>query len=576
MPARRRSRGAALTRTAETGTEPRSDSSNPNLALAIVLSASFVQLVDVSIVNVAIPSIQSELSAPNSAIQLIVAGYALAFACILITAARLGDIYGRKRLFVTGMIGFTVASALCGAAPNAYVLVGARLLQGLMSGLMYPQVLSVIQVEFPPERRGKAFSVYGAVIGIATIIGPLLGGSLIAWNLFGLGWRTVFFVNVPIGLLAAPAAVRWLRESRAPDAPRLDIPGALLATLGLLLIIYPISVGQDRGWPWWTWALLAAAVPVFAVFVVYQRRKTRADDSPLVQMTLFRDRSFVVGILLVLVFFSGVAPFFFTTTLYLQVGFGFTPFEAGLTTFPFAVGSGVASALSDRLVRRFGKWVLSAGTLILVLGMLAAMVVVDLAGTRVSIAELAPVFLFAGVGLGLFIAPVTNLVLSHVRAEDTGSASGVLTTVQRVAAAAGLAVAGSMLFALVSANADLAAAAVSPQLRNRLGDTTLEQPVREEIVAGFTDCFTARASASDPSMSPPACEDLRQRVQGLDLGSAARQQLGATVERLSSRDALRRDYALSYRETLAYQVTVFSIAFLLVFALPGGTRHSDG
>ena len=542
----------------------------------MVLTATFMQLVDVSIVNVAIPPIQRDLDASYGTIQLVVAGYQLTFASILITAARLGDIYGRKRIFIIGMVGFTLASAACGAAPNGLLLVAGRLVQGLASGLMYPQVLSVIQVEFSQKQRGKAFSILGAVVGLATIVGPVLGGVLITWSPFGLGWRSVFYVNVPIGIVAAVAAVAVLRESRAPDAPGLDLPGVALATVALFLLVFPLSVGQDLGWPWWVLVMLGAAVPVLAVFAVYEQRRTRRRASPLVRMSLFADRSFRVGMVVVVVFFSGVGAFFFITTLYLQVGFGFSPLHAGLTTFPFAVGSGTFSLLSDRFTRRYGKRVLQIGAAVLVLGMVGVIVAVNLAGTALRSGYLVPAFLVAGSGLGLFVAPLINLVLRGTSSEAAGSASGILATGQRVGSAMGVAAVGALLFGLLGHNAAAASDTVVRPLRDGLAEAGLSAQVVERVAADFPPCFTDTVTSGGGSQLPLSCQRLQDRLASLAATPEQRRDALREVQDVAIPAGLRLAYSASYQQAILYQVAVWSGTFLLVFALPRVRGASAG
>ncbi len=249
------------------------------------------------------------------------------------------------------------------------MLVGSRFLQGLMGALLFPQVLSIIQVTFPPRERGTALGLFGAAIGLATISGPLAGGLLIQGNLLGLDWRPIFLVNLPIGVLAIVAATVLLRESSAEDAPRLDPVGVVLATAALLALVYPLVEGRDLGWPAWIFVLLAASVPLFALFALYERYKTRKDNSPLLVLGLFRERAFVSGLLLSAVFFSGIAAFFLTFSLFLQIGLGFTALHAGLTTIPFSLGTAVASAASTRIAPRLGRRILSLGCLLLVAGM---------------------------------------------------------------------------------------------------------------------------------------------------------------------------------------------------------------
>lgn len=424
----------------------RAPTSNPWTVLAIVIAGVFMLLVDVSIVNVAIPSIRRALEASTGQIQLISAGYQLAFACVLITAGRLGDIYGRRRLFLIGMAGFTLASVVAGAAPSAFVLVIARVLQGFFGGLLFPQVLSLIQVSFSPEQRGRAFSVFGAAIGVATALGPLLGGLLIFANVAGLGWRAVFLVNLPFGILALAAAWRWLPSSSSDERPRLDLPGTALVTLGLFLLIYPITQGRALGWPIYMLALLGAAVAVLAGFAVLERYKTRQGHSPLVPTTLFADRGFSVGVVLIFVFVLGLPAFFFTFSIFLQIGFGYSALEAGLVQFAFAVGSGTAAWHSDRMARELGVYVLNLGAGLVTLGMVGLLLAIRSMGADLNPWVLAPLLLVAGAGLGSFIAPVTNIVLSRVRTSAAGAASGVFTTAQRVGGAVGVAAIGIVFY----------------------------------------------------------------------------------------------------------------------------------
>lgn len=421
--------------------------------LATILPAAFMQLVDVSIVNVAIPSIRQQLDASYGVIELVVAGYQLAFACTLITGARLGDLFGRKRLFVMGMIAFTFASILCGAAPTAWLLVVARILQGIASGLMYPQILSVIQVTFPPEERGRAFGIYGATIGLATILGPVLGGTLIYLDLGGLDWRLVFFVNVPIGLAAAIAAIRVLPETRDTEARGLDLWGAAMATFGLFCLVFPLTEGRARGWPAWIAVMIVGSVVTLVAFWFYERRKTARGESPLIYTTLFRDPTFRRGMLLAVVFVAGLPSFFFTLTLYLQIGNDFSPLHAGLTTFPFAIGTGTSSFLSDRVVRRFGRRAIQLGAMVLATGMVALAVVARSVEALESW-HVSGVLLVSGLGMGMVMAPMVNLVLYNVREQEAGSASGVLSTGQQVGGALGIAVIGWLFFSRLGAYAD--------------------------------------------------------------------------------------------------------------------------
>ncbi|MCA1710951.1 MAG: MFS transporter [Actinobacteria bacterium] len=528
---------------------------HPTLVLLIVLTAVFVQLLDVSIVNVAVPSIQRDLDASYSSIQLVLAGYQLAFACILITGARLGDIFGRRRLFMTGMTVFTVASLACGLAPTALTLVLARILQGLGSGLMFPQVLAVIQVTFPPRERGRAFGFFGATIGIATILGPLVGGLLIKADVFGTDWRAIFLVNIPVGVTALVLAFRELPESTSPDRVRLDLPGAALVTVGLFLVVFPLTEGRERGWPWWIYLMLVSAVPVLAAFVLLQRRKTRTDSGPLVLMTLFSNRAYWTGALLSAVFLLGVPPFFFSFSLYLQVGLGFTALHAGLTTFPFAIGSGLASSRSDAVAKRLGKNVLALGCLLLVVGMIVLIAALHGIGTDLHGWEVAPILVVCGLGLGLFVAPISNIVLAGVSGREAGSASGVLSSVQQVGGALGVAVIGLILFGLLGGHAGSAARDASGDLRRDLAAAGVPAPAVQQAVARFEDCFDRQSHAKDPSRRPAGCETPPDSPV-----SAAFAKAGSAANADNFLHAIER--------TLLFEVGVFLTALMLVRLLP--------
>ncbi len=531
------------------------------VALAVVLIAAFMQLVDISIVNVAIPSIQRDLDATYSQIQWVLAGYQLAFAVTLITGGRLGDIFGRKRLFMLGMAGFTLASALCGLAQSPGMLIGSRVLQGLMGAIMFPQTLSVIQVTFPPRERGTAFGMFGATIGLATITGPLVGGLLINGDLLGLEWRPIFLVNVPIGVVALAAAARLLHESRAPDAIRTDLVGVGIVSAGLLLLVYPLVQGRDLDWPPWTFISMAAAVPVLAGFAAWERRKRAVDGSPLVDLALFRQRAFVAGLLVAGIFFMGIPAFFLTFTLWLQIGLGFTALHAGLTGIPFAVGSALASGASVRLAPRLGRRILSLGTLLISLGMAGIIATVGRYGGATHSWQLIPALAVCGLGLGSVIAPLVNVVLAGIRGQDAGSASGVLTTVQQLGGAVGVALIGVIFFGLLGSHAPAVGAELAPRLQGELQRAGLPATVDRQVVAGFETCFEDRSSAKDPSAVPASC----QRAQAQ---SGGQPQVGRVVASVAD-GARRQNFSDVLQRTLLFEVAVFLTCFLLVFLLPG-------
>ncbi|MFL6227001.1 MAG: MFS transporter [Actinomycetes bacterium] len=556
------------TTTAEPGRAPGGADPRRWVALAVVLIAGFMQLVDISIVNVAIPSIQRDLDATYAQIQWVLAGYQLAFAVMLITGGRLGDIYGRKRLFMTGMAGFTLASALCGLAQNPAMLIGSRVLQGLMGAIMFPQILSVIQVTFPPRERGTAFGMFGATIGLATITGPLVGGLLINADLLGLGWRPIFLVNVPIGIAALAVATRFLVESKAPRALRPDPVGVVIVTTGLLLLVYPLVQGRDLDWPLWTFLSMAASVLVLIGFGVYERHKKARDGSPLVDMDLFRQRSFVPGLLVAGIFFMGIPAFFLTFSLWLQIGLGFSALHAGLTGAPFAVGSAVASAASVRLAPNLGRRILSIGALLLVAGMVALIWTVDRYDGAIHSWQLLPALLVCGLGLGCVVAPLVTVVLAGIRGQDAGAASGVLSTVQQVGGAVGVALVGVIFFGLLGSQAAGVADDLIPGMQASLQSAGVPPTVSRQVAAGFRTCFEDRANAKDPSAVPASCARGQAQAQ-------AQPQVGQVVA--ATADAARRqDFSQAFQRTLLFEVAVYLVCFLLMFLLPAARGEARG
>ncbi|MFI7344826.1 MFS transporter [Streptomyces sp. NPDC049936] len=420
-------------------------------ALAIVMTAAFMDLVDVTIVNIAIPSIQRDEGASVSQIQWITAGYALAFAAGLITGGRLGDIHGRKRVFLVGIAGFTLASALCGLAANPEMLVASRILQGAMAALMVPQVLSIVHATFPAHERGKVFGLFGAIVGLGAVSGPLLGALLTEWNLFGLEWRPIFLINLPVGIAGLALGSRFITESRAPRALRLDLVGVALVTLGMLMLVYPLTRGEELGWPLWGYLSMAGSLVVLAALVAYERRKSARDGSPLVELSLFKVKSFAAGIAVQTVFGIALGVFFLVWTLYMQVGLGWTALRAGLTGVPFSIAVSVAAGVSVQLlVPRFGRKVLQAGALVMACGVLLYIWESERYGLGIASWQMALPLTVMGVGMGLIVAPLTDAVLSQVPREHAGAASGLINTVQQMGNALGLGLVSVVFFGTMS------------------------------------------------------------------------------------------------------------------------------
>ncbi|MFJ5391003.1 MFS transporter [Pectobacterium sp. CHL-2024] len=432
--------------------------SPPWLGLSVLLMAGFVTIFDLFVVNVAIPSMQADLGASFAQIGFIVAGYELAFGVLLITGGRLGDVFGRRRLFVVGMAGFTLASALCGLAPSAGFLIGARILQGLAAALLFPQVYASIRVNFDGDDSRRAFGLLGMTLGLAAIAGQILGGWLVHANLFGLGWRSIFLINVPIGLLAI-AAARFIPESRTPQRPSLDWMGVALVSVGLTLLLVPLIEGPGQGWPAWSLWMLATATLLLAMFCRQQERRQRSGHLPLVDMRLLAQRRFLLGVLLVLLVYSTSSSFFLCFALLVQTGLGLDPFLAGSIFAPCSVGFVLASLAAPRLVARWGTVAIVAGALVYAVSIGLLIMQVQLAGADLVAVRLIPVLVVVGAGQGFIMTPLLNLVLGFVDEVQAGMASGVISTVQQVGAALGVAVVGILFGTALTTGDDAVAQA---------------------------------------------------------------------------------------------------------------------
>ena len=417
--------------------------------LALVLLVECMDLLDGTIVNVAAPSIRADLGSGLSSLQWIAGGYALTFAVGLVTGGRLGDVYGRRRLFLGGVGGFAAASLLCGLAPTSAALVAARLLQGACAALMIPQGFGIIRAAFAPDEVGRAFAAFGPVIGLSAVLGPVLGGVLTEGDVLGLGWRSIFLVNLPLAAAALVAGARLLPESRAAAPPTLDVPGAALITAAAGLLVYPLIQGREAGWPAWAFASMAAALAVLAAFAVAERRRERVGLSPLVTPSLFRRRAFTAGLLCALVFFAGMIGLMLVFSLYLQMGLGYGAAHAGVAFVPWSLGTAVGAGLGAGLLGpRFGRVTLHAGAAVMLTGVLGMLAVVHATGPDMSVWHIAGPELLAGAGMGMLLAPLFDFVLAGVEDHEVGSASGVLNATQQLAGAVGIAAIGTVFFSV--------------------------------------------------------------------------------------------------------------------------------
>ena len=413
--------------------------------LLVVLAGTFVTFLDFFIVNVALPSIQRDLHADSAAVSLVVAGYGLSFAAGMITGGRLGDLFGRRRMFATGLVLFTLTSAACGLAPNATALVVARILQGAAGALLTPQVLAILSTVYTGPRRAKAFAAYGFAMGIAGVLGQLFGGVLIAADALGLGWRAIFLINVPVGV-ATLAFVRAIPESRGQRV-RLDLFGAAIVTAAVAALVLPLVEGREHGWPVWTW-LSFALVPVLAITAAGHLRRGAMRGRPvLIDLGLFRARGFPLGSLTAMTFALVPPAFFFVLALYLQQGRGFSALFSGTVFAAVGVGYFGALVLAAPLAARLGRQVLALGAIVVAAG---CALLADAAGTASSV-ELVPGLVLTGFGIGAVLVPLSSIALQHVPAVQAGSAAGVFSTSQQVGGATGVAVIGVIFFDVLGA-----------------------------------------------------------------------------------------------------------------------------
>ena len=414
-------------------------------ALASVAAAQFLAVVDAFIVNVAIPSIRADLHADAAEIQAVVAVYQIAYAALVITGGRLGDILGRKRVFIAGVLGFTLASLWCGLSGSAAMLIFARAAQGGAAAMMVPQVLASIHTLFPDGARARAFAIFGVAIGLGGAIGFMLGGWLVTLNLAGLGWRSIFCVNVPIGVGIALAAAWLMPVMPRSVGTRLDLRGAVVLFAGLLGLLVPLMFGRELGWPWWLWLTMAAGTLLLAGFVRLQRSVERRGGMPLIDLALFEDRVFVAGMCATFCFFAGNLSFYFVLTLYIQNGLGFSPFDAARTVMPLAFAFVAGS--------RLGGGRLIEGCIVQGIGLACtAMLVAMIAQPNMAMLML-PLAVF-GYGQGMVLAPLFNMVLTQVRHAHAGSGAGILATTQQVANGAGVVVVGAVYFAALRLHSD--------------------------------------------------------------------------------------------------------------------------
>jgi EmrB/QacA subfamily drug resistance transporter len=416
------------------------------IAMFVLLMASFMNLIDVTIVNVALPSLQKGLGASESAIEWVVAGYILTFALGLLPFGRYGDIVGKRKMFLIGVSAFVAASAFCGLAANIEMLVVSRVIQGIAGAMMTPQVLAISQVIFPPKERAVAFSLFGLTAGLASVAGPVTGGFLIDANIFGLGWRPIFLINVPIGIAAVIAGRVLIPDIKGNPALRNDWVGIVLAAASVFCLIFPLIEGRGYGWPNWAFAMMAGSVVLAILFSLWERSQNRKGAPELLPMTLMRNGNYMFGALSSMVFFSAMPGFFLILAIFLQGGYGLSPLHSGLTTIPFPIGVFIASVITGRIGGRWPRQRIVTGTALLVAGIFMLRYVVGGVGDEIIRSHFILPLLVCGIGTGVSISPLFQMALANVPPRDAGSGSGALQAIQQMGGALGVAIISQLFF----------------------------------------------------------------------------------------------------------------------------------
>jgi EmrB/QacA subfamily drug resistance transporter len=437
----------------------RPDDENPPswAALVIVLAGILMTFLDFFIINVTVPSIQRDFGNSAALIQFVIVGYGVALAAAMVTGGRLGDMFGRRRIFTIGMVLFTLTSLVCGIAQTGEVLVVSRVLQGIAAALLTPQVLAIINTVYTGARLATAYTAYGLVIGLSGVFGQLIGGLLIDLDIAGLTWRTVFLINIPIGLAALAVTRRSVPESKADGKPRLDLVGMVLLTLGLVALVLPLIQGREEGWPAWSLVCLLAAVPLLGAFVVYENRLAQRGGAPLLDPSLFHERVFSFGLVTVLVYFMAMGSFFLILALYLQQGFGLSALQSGLMFGLMSAGFFGSSFLARRVGAKLGHQVIALGAGSVAVGY----AVVGVAALNLDVADsvlwIIPGLLVAGFGMGFVAAPLPSAVLAGVEPNHVAAASGALSTMQEGGAALGVALVGTLFYPVLAQGSGAAA-----------------------------------------------------------------------------------------------------------------------
>ena len=474
-------------------------------ALAVLLTGTLLPPLDFFIVNVTLPSIRTDLHASADVAQLVVSVYAMAYAVILILGGRLGDLYGRRRAFVAGMLGFGLASTICGLAGSAGMLVLGRLLQGISAAVMAPQALASIHAMFPASEKSRALSLYGATFGLAAVGGQLLGGVLVSADLWGMGWRSVFLINVPVIVLAVPAALTLVRETKQEHAGGMDFAGAVLLALGVLAVVVPLIEGREHGWPWWSLGLLGLSPSLLVIFWRYEKHRERSGGTPLVPPSVLSAANGLYLGLAAAVLFYALAAFFLTFAVYQQAGLHRDALAAGLAILPVGMGQLLGPPLGLRLSRWLGSSAAAFG-----MGLEVTGLVLTAGAAAIGKPSLVPLpLVLIGVGQGIAVPALVRLNIDLVEPRWAGLAAGMVSAAMQLGAALSVALVGGAFFTLApdGAAADLVesgfavacllisiAMTAAAVLSRRLAGSKLDRKNVQARKPGRAACARARSS----------------------------------------------------------------------------------
>lgn len=477
------------------------------LAFSTIVASAVMDLLDSTVVNVAAPAIRKDLGGSYADLQWIAAGYTLALAVALLTGGRLGDIFGRKRMLLVGMAGFTLSSLACALAPSPGALIAARVLQGGFGAMMLPQGFGLIRDMFPPSEMGKAFTAFGPIMGLSAVLGPIIAGGLIDADLWGTGWRMIFMINLPIGLAAFVLGVRTLPSRPERDRTvQLDLAGMVLAGVGMCMLVFPLVQGRELGWPGWIIAVLVCSIPVLAGFAWHELRRGRSGATPLVELSIFSRRSYSAGALFAIVFFGSMGGIMLAIGIFLQVGLGYTPIHASLTMAPWALGSFIGSGFGGAMMSRLGRHILHIGLTLMGIATVWLYAVISSAGIAIGHWDFTLPLALSGIGMGMIFVPMFDIIIGEIEDHEVGSGSSTLNAIQQLGMSLGVAVLGTLFFGTLGGQAHATFdQATAPALRAQLVAAHVPAQDVDRVVAALRSCVYDRENEKDPNNVPASC-----------------------------------------------------------------------